>query len=384
MCGKNTAPDAVHAAWDARKKEIDSGEASKATRARASHTIRLAAGEFYAWLDARVETGQPKPLRPATRADYVRYLTAFGRAVGADRLLVDIAPTDFSAHAKTFSGRAPSDLARAVAYTSAFFRWCVDEGLMPIMPQFGTYFRKPPQQTHRDRRIQQTKAYTPEEIQALWAKANDTEKLWIGLGLNGALDNADLSEFTKEIIDGGRLDYRRRKVGLARRVIPLRPEVLKLLGKYVRPAPASKADANRFFLTPNGHPLQREKPSAKRPGMSSHLDSVAQIWQRLLVKADIRKRPKEITASGTNKTRRRRVKFAGDADRRGFRSLRTTFANYCPPGYGEERAIIMGHLHGGVLVENYLEKLGETRLRELVNHVWVSVFTSPQPPGESK
>ena len=235
VCGKGTDPEAVHAAWDVRRKEIDSGEAVAAVRARASHTVRTAAGEFYLWIDRRVETGEPKPMRPATRSDYLRYITAFGRAVGADRLLVDIDPTDFTAYAKTFAGHAPSDLARAVAYVTAFFRWCVAEGLMSTVPKFGTYFRKPPKQAHRDKRIQQTKAYTPLEIRSLWEKANATERLWIGLGLNGALDNADLSEFTADVIDGDKLDYRRRKVGLARRIIPLRPEVLELLEKYKRP-----------------------------------------------------------------------------------------------------------------------------------------------------
>jgi len=325
----------------------------------------------------------PKPLAAATQADYVKIIHAFGRLVGADRPLADFGPPDFEQYAKKFAGQKPLNLARAVAYLSAFFQWCKDEGLIATLPQYGRYFVRPPQQRLRDVRIQKEKRYKVRELRALWNSANDEEKLWMGLGLNGAMDNADLSHLTDEVIDfdKGVIDYRRRKTGKARRIIPLRPEVLAMLKTYSRHEPAEGFE-DLFFVTATGQPLGRLKDSPTRIGLRNAIDAVARRWQKLMIRAGLRQKPKVLKSIGRGPKRRRRIEFAGDSDGRGFRSLRTTFANLVPVGYGDERAIIMGHLAGGVLVENYLEKFGMDRLRQVVDAVWEAALTLPLPPDE--
>lgn len=386
VCGKGVAPAEVHDAWEQKRKAVDREAGEKIVRKRSGYTVREAAGLFYAFLDYRVTHAQPKALSPYSRADYVRYVNEFGRTVGADRRIDELEPGDFSAFAKKYAGRPASELSRAVANVRGFFSWCGKDGLIRELPAFGSYFVKPAKQEHRDERIEQTKSYTIRELRALWNEANPTERLWMGLGLNAALDNADLANFTEELIDwkAGTIDYRRRKVGKARRVVPLRPEVLELLRKYKRPEPAVKESAGLFFLTEKGLPLARmvASPDANRVGLSNNVDAIARIWRRLLVRAGLRKKPKVIFSKGRGKTRQRKLKFADDADGRGYRSLRTTFANLVPVGYSDERNIIMGHLKGGVFIENYLERFGVERLRELVNHVWDTAFTLPLPPDE--
>ncbi|HSZ58649.1 MAG TPA: hypothetical protein VK797_23475 [Tepidisphaeraceae bacterium] len=395
VCGRKTAPDEVEGVWESLRKEIDANleRSADAIATLGTATLRQAAARFFDYLDHRVKHGTPRSLAPVTRADYIRTLSRFGKCVGADRPIAEMGAGDFTQYAKTLIGCAPCVLARHVAYLRAFFRWCVEDDLLETVPKFGTFFKRPSQQRHRDRRLSIIKSYTPAEIQALWKNADDTERLWIALGINGAMDNSDIANFSSHLIDWERgvIDYRRRKEGKVRRVIPMRPELLKLLKKYQRPQRANGADANQaadngdgtnsngelFFLTSNGLPLIRLKASLARPGLSNAIDALSQRWRRLSERAGLRQKPIVIENTMRQGSRRRRIKFSGDADGRGFRSLRTTFPNLAPPGYREEVEIVMGHQNDSVLVENYLEHLGLDRLRELVDAVWTAAFTSP-------
>lgn len=380
---------AVRDAWDDQKKKIDAALAGQARLAGGKGTLREVASEFYAYLDHRVTTGHPAPMSEYTREDYKRYVGDFGRTAGADRPLADYRQDDFTAFAKTLAGRAPSTLARAVANVQGFFQWAVDEGHLDELPPFGRYFVKPKMQESRDVRLAQEKSYATGEVPALWRAATHVERCWIALGLNGALDNADLANLPlPEVggvldLDAALLDYRRRKRGKVRRVIPLRPLTVRLIRHYLkrhRAAPALPEYAGLLFLTESGLPLGRIKESEARPGRANPIDAVAGKWQRLMVRAGLRAKP-TVTTTGRGASRKRSLKFAGDADRRGFRSLRTSFVNLAPPGYRDEVEIILGHSHGSVLLDNYLERFGLDRLRGLVDHIWDAAFTSPPPPG---
>lgn len=59
---------------------------------------------------------------------------------------------------------------------------------------------------------------------------------------------------------------------------------------------------------------------------------------------------------------------------KGFRSLRTTFANLVPRGFSDERKLIMGHT-GDITLDHYVEKFGTEHLSKLVEEVWRSIFT---------
>jgi integrase len=384
---------AVRAAWDQRKGEIDAALGALAHKAPTAGgaTYRECAAAYYEYLDHRVTTRLPKPLSPYTREDIKRTVNAVGRCCGPDRPAREYGPDDFTKFAKGIAGQAPSTLARHVAYENEFFAWCVLEGYVDRVPSFGAYFARPPQQEHRDARLAQAKSFKPAEIRAQWAAADHVERCWIALGLNGALDNADLANLPLPEpggvldLEAAVLDYRRRKRGKVRRVIPLLPVTVRLIRHYLkrhRRQPADPSHAELLFITRDGHPVGRLKDSSnpERAGRANAIDAVSRAWQRLMVKAGLRK-PPTVTRTGKGANRKRSLKFAGDADRRGFRSFRTTVANSYPPGFKEEIEIVMGHVQDSVLIEHYLETLGLTRLRELVEHVWATAFTSPPPPG---
>lgn len=385
VCGKKTPPDDVGGRWLKKLEELKASAKGELPRPQPStSTVKIVVGLFIARQRRRVETGRPEPLSQFTLQDYIATLLEFARIVGPDRLVDDLTPADFTKYVQNFDERAASTLARKMAYIQAMFAWA-SHGRSRVceLPDYGPDFIKPSAQTLRDERISAVKSYTPEEIQALWGKANDQEKLWIGLGINGAMDNSDLANLTRDVInlEEGTIDYRRRKRGKVRRIIPLRPEVLKMLKAYQRPAPVRPEDADLVFLTPTGHKLVRMVPSPKDPSISSPIDYVSFRWSKLLQRAGLRPKAKRKRVEKPDGSKRVKLIWGGGSDRRGYRGLRTTFANHVAPGYGDERKIIMGHAHGETFLDDYLEKIGTTRLRELVDSVWSSIFKGSPHKG---
>jgi integrase len=388
VCGKSTPLELVEDRWREKKAEVDAELDGEAKRIRNGVTVEGGAAAYYGWLDHRVATGQPKPLEPTTAADYKRTINHFGKCVGPDTPMDDLAQPHFTAFAKMFDGQAPSTLARNVANVHAYLQFCVDEGFLKKMPALGRYFVKPNRQHRRDHRMSRVKAYTPDEIRTLVEHATTEERAWIGLGLC-SLDNSDLAHLTHDVVDrkAGVIDYRRRKTGKVRRVIPIPEKAWKWLDAYarVRPEPADSAHADLVFLTPTGLPLQRVKPS-KRTGMENPIDYVAMRWVRLLIRAGLREKMPSRRRKADRELPRRK-KGEGGGDNRGFRGLRTTFSNYAPPGFRDEVEIIMGHANGTVLVEDYIEDYGVDRLlersREVLAEVWKVALSASGRGGEA-
>jgi integrase len=162
-------------------------------------------------------------------------------------------------------------------------------------------------------------------------------------------------------------DYRRRKRGRIRRVIPLVDEAVRLMAAHQRPEPVDEKAGELFFLSPGGRPLVWMTESGQQ-------NTVTRKFTKLMVKAGLRPKP-IITWDKT--TKKKHVKSAGSGDGRGFRALRHTFANLAPANYREEVEIIMGHAHGGILLDRYLERVGLTRLFDLVNAVWNAAASEP-------
>jgi integrase len=387
ICGRKTPLDKIEDAWAAKKADIDSHAVRQHRKRGGQLSLKEAASEFFDYINHRL-TSRENPIARATRSDYVQYVNGFGKVVGADKAIADVAQEDFARYARTLIGCAPPTVHRHVAYITAFFNWCVDEGLLAAPPRYGRYFVKPSAQILRDRRMAQKKAYTPAQLALLWKHATHTEKAWIALGLNGALDNADIANLPLPEaggvldLDAGLLDYQRRKRGLVRRIIPLRKETVRLIRHYLkrhRSEPATEEAKHLLFLTPTGLPMQRYSKN------DNSFDEIAIRWRKLMVRAGLREPYVKRKKSKDGKkhpaqARRQRGSEAGQ----GFRALRTTFPNLAPRGYRDEIEIVMGHVSGGVLAENYIEQYGLDGLRELVDAVWVHAFpTTSSPEGSA-
>ena len=100
-------------------------------------------------------------------------------------------------------------------------------------------------------------------------------------------------------------------------------------------------------------------------------------WTRLMQRAGLRPKPTRIELPDG----RRQLQWTKSTDRRGFRGLRTTFSNLVPPGFGDERRIVMGHSHGDTFLDNYLETVGVDRIRTMCAAVWAAAFKDVEKPG---
>lgn len=371
VCGRKTPPAEVEGKWEEKRDEIDNATAPRVRMG--DTTVRILMGSYIERQRRRVATGRPKPLSPFTLEDHIRTLRAFAKHVGPDRVVGELTPDDFQSYAATFDERAASTAARNIAYVKSMFTWG-EKAELCEEPSMGPDFVKPPVEVTRDERLEKTKSYTPEEIKKIWGVARRHERLWIALGINCAFDNSDISQLTWEVVDlkAGVIDYRRRKKGRVRRVVPLTKRTLKLLMAYQK---ITGGKEGPVFQSADGHSLVRMR--SKADGRATPIDAIARRWTILLQRAGIRPRPKRITLESG----KRKLEWTGTGERRGFRGLRTTFANNVPPGYGDERQIVMGHSHGTTFLDNYLERVGMDRLREMVESVWSSIFKGPQPPG---
>jgi len=400
VCSRKVPLGEIPERWLKLKATIDQA-AAKTHPAPAQRTLRVALSDYFKWLDYRVTTGKPKPLARISAEDYKRNLFAFdrfmvdGRELG-DHALTEFGPEQFKPFATKLADRSPTSFARIVAAVCGFFNYCKVEGFIESTPNFGSYFSRPPQNQIRDRRMQQRKAFEPRELRTILEHADVQERAWMGLALSGAMDNADIAHLTFDLFDenGMVLDYRRRKRGLVPRLIPLHPMARQWLDEYlvVRPKPADPAYAELVFLTPTGLPLQRSQPGPT--GIGNHIDYVAHCWDKLLRKAGLRKKASFIrvcavcgepraapraTCCGQRKWKKKVTMAADDGPTfKGFRSLRTTFANLTPHGFSEERKLIMGH-SGDITLDHYVEKFGTQHLRRLVDEVWLAAFTAPLP-----
>jgi len=400
VCGKTVDLADVAERWAAMKAAIDA-RAVGAAKAPDRRTLREAISDYVTWLDYRFKTGKPSPLAAVTVEGYKRNLSEFGKfeldgRKFADLPLSEFGPEQFRRYAEHLSHRAPSSLSRIVATTHGLFNYCRDEGMMAQTPNYGRYFVRAPQSQVRDRRISQQKAWEPKDLQTIVAHADIQEKAWIGLALCGAMDNADIAHLTFGLFDqtGMLLDYRRRKTGLMPRLIPLHPMARQWLDEYlaVRPKPADASCKELVFLTPKGRALQRILPG--KSGIGYQGDHIRDRWDRLLRRAGLRRkvkatevcvvcgkvRPKPwAKCCGQGRWRTKKSMAAvGGPDFKGFRSLRTTFANLVPRGYSDERKLIMGHA-GDITLDHYIERFGIEPLKKLVEDVWQAAFTAPLP-----
>jgi integrase len=352
VCGKRTPPAEVEAAWDAKRKLIGAAIDDVPPPIEPDTlTYREALSEFLTAKHARIGSAR-KPLAERTYHNYVAALNDFGnfRFDGrkiADTAIADIGPRHFSGYAHALPKTLkPASFDTIVTLVSAIFHWAVG---MEYIDRFrpGPDFVRPAKQELRDARIALHKSFTPAQVAKLYDAANRTMRCMIALGVCAAFNNSDIAHVTRTVLDlkGGVIDFRRRKTGKVRRVIPLPADVLDLLKSYVRPEPADPAWSDLFFVTEYGNPYARTK---SRKGGYMPSNTVSRLFAELM---DVAGLP--------------------DVKGQNFSGLRTTFRNLAPRGgYDLELKIILGHARGTIDLDHYLEDVGVDRLRHVVNHVW--------------
>lgn len=355
VCGKKTPVSEVEDCWIAIKVRIDS-EAMPATikLPPAAKTYRAVMSEFMAIQRARIGA-EKRPIEPRTFHNYEVELNRFGNFIHQGEKVADtefrvIGPHHLTAFAGEFVKWKASGFDSVVSRVGALFRWAVE---MEYIERFrpGPEFRRPEKRDIRSQRIERTKSFTAAEVAAAYIAANHTMRCWIALGICAAFNNADIAHFNTEVYDPdtGLIDFRRRKKGKVRRVVPLPVDVRKMLADYDRPAPADPAWRKLVFISEEGNPYSRSTGVDYKP-----TDTISRLTSRLLDDADV-------TVKG---------------DGRNFSGFRTTHYNLAPTDkWNLERTIVMGRAQGSIDLDHYLEKVGIDELRHYVSYVWSLVKT---------
>jgi integrase len=354
VAGRSVDPARLDEIWLAKRKAIDAGE-SAGRVPTGPIRLRDLATAYLASVDAAVAAGR---LAVRSQMNNVRAANRFGEFVGGDRFASEIGPTDFAAFARSLKGLAASGVRPIIARVRAMFHWAVKMELLPRV-RFGAEFVAPGAQDIRDARIVRRRGFSPAEVAAIIDAAPPTLAVAVAVAICGGMNQSEVASIERSQIDAaGVVDFRRRKRGRIRRVVPLPAQVLQMLSQYRRPEPREPGNADRLLLNECGRPLTRN-------GKAGWVDTAGQAFRLTCV----------------------RIGVTNGRDGRGFGGLRASFATLAPAGgYREEIEIVMGHAHGSMLLDHYLEDVGLDRLRYVVGHVWGQVaqnlrreFVGPVP-----
>lgn len=326
------------------RRWVDLERRINGTKLRPDDVIyRDALGAFLSECQTRVATGKPKRMAQRTLENYTKTLNQFGNFIGGGTLLAKIGPDDFTRYARGIRKHRAATYQTSQSLVAAFFKWCVE---MEYLERFrpGPAFRRLSKQDVRDDRIARDKSYTAAEAAKLLGAATGTMHLMIALALACAMNNAEIANLDRQVVDLDEkvIDFRRRKTGKIRRICPIPDDVADKLRGYTRPPPASPEHAARYFLSENGTPYHTCSSTMSR------------LFRRVMESAGLK------VGTGRN-----------------FTGLRTTWFNLSQcDGYDLERVIIMGHAMGTVGYDSYLESVDVERLRHLSNLVWSKIVAA--------
>lgn len=242
-------------------------------------------------------------------------------------------------------GTSPSVFKRIVTIACMPWRWGFVNGKIDQV-RMGSRFKPPGQedidQARADRGRQD---YTASEVRAILDAANPTLRAAVLLGVNGGYTQKEVAELRASWLDrdAGVFDHPRGKTKAHRRV-PLWPETLEAIEAMPKNKPNAKA-RGLLFVTREGKPYHQELPT--------RIDGIGQMFNRTTKKLGIK------------------------LEQSGFGKLRATHRTVSDEVLDDNAAkIVMGHKMKGV-DPNYIRRIGEDRLRAIVDHVHDWLFDQP-------
>jgi len=283
-----------------------------------------------------------------------RIVETFGR----ERLVVDVQPPDFGKlRGKLSETRHAVALRNEMQRVRSVFKFAFDENLILAPVRFGQSFDKPKRDIVRKEREAHReehgdRMFEAREIRAILAAAGQPLRAMVLLAANCAFGQSDISSLPTRVVDldAGWVDFARKKTGVPRR-IPLWPETVAAIREWLPERPKAKdpADAGLLFLTCRGARWCKvsEKGAPK--------DAIAQEFGKVVRKLGLK---------------RSRLSFYGL--RHGFETIAGETADQVAVD------AVMGHVPSG-MAGVYCERIGDDRLRRVVEHVWAWLFAEGGP-----
>lgn len=268
------------------------------------------------------------------------------------RLVEDLNAGDFQRlRASIATKRGPVSLGNEIQRIRTVFKFAFDNSLVSNAIRYGSSFKKPAKKVLRKAKAENGKRlFDASEIRKILDAVNPTMKAMILLGVNCAFGNSDCASLPLDSIDLERemIDYPRPKTGVERRC-PLWSETVEAVRAAIESRPEPKdEDAELAFLSPGG----------SRWVYDNH-NPLAKEVRRLLIELGM-KRP------GLS-----------------FYTLRHTFRTIADETRDFPAIdLIMGHTDN-TMGGNYRERIGDDRLRAVVDHVHGWLFGKPEAEADS-
>ena len=360
--------EAALALWNLEKDDLLAGREPKP---KPLDSGTLVVGELCNLFLAQKESLRDNDeLSPRTWADYLGTCAEVVDVFGRNRLVSDLAAADFRDLREKLAKPAKDRKRGLVALgchiqrVKSLFKFAYDEGLIDSPVRYGQGFQRPAQhkidsEREKHRATHGLMMFEPYEIRAMLEQLKDTPgmRAMVLLAANCGFGQSDLSRLTLKAVnlETGWIDFGRQKTGVPRR-IPLWPETCAAIRAWlpVRPAAKSPDDAGLLFLTCRGVPFVRLNDKGR------HIDGIGQAFVKMTTALDLRR------------------------DRRGIYALRHVLETIGGE-LGDQVAVdaVMGHRDRS-MAANYRERIGDDRLRRVVDHVRAWLFEGAETPDDGE
>ena len=300
-----------------------------------------------------------------------------GNTFGWNRLVLDLAPDDFSALRQQIAKEwGPVRLGNEIQRVRSIFKFGKEEGKI-AEPVFGSTFKKPSRKVLRKERAEKGKRMLEQpDLRRVIAKAGVPLKAMVLLGLNCGFGNADVASLPMQALDlkSGWVEFPRPKTGVPRRC-PLWPETIAALKDSLekRPKPAAEAHKDLVFLTKFRRPwriceLREDEGGDNETGIEKE-ESGPKLRQDDAVAKEFIKVVKALALHRKGL---------------GFYLLRHTFETI-GGDTGDQVAVdaIMGHVRED-MASAYREGIKDERLRKVTDHVRAWLFPVGQQQEKSQ
>ncbi len=301
-------------------------------------------------MTAKLHLLKSAEIAPRTFAEYRSTTDRLVRVLGKERLVDDLAANDFERlRADIAETRGPVALGNEVQRVRSIFKLAYDNGLIDKPIRYGQGFNKPSRKVLRKAKAANgNRMFEAAEIRKMLGAAPQPLRAMILLGVNCGFGNADCGTLPLRAVDldAGWINYVRSKTGIERRC-PFWAETVESLREAIaeRPTPKDKRHADLVFVTKYGGPWAKDTP-----------DSPV-----------------------TKETRKLLDKLGLHRPGLGFYALRHSFRTAAAESR-DFRAIdlIMGHADNS-MAGHYRERIDDTRLQAVVDHVHQWLFESDRP-----
>jgi integrase len=329
-------PDAALEKYLSQKDDLYARR--KPREAAGTITVKVVVNAF---LNAKLAAKEAGEITSRTFRDYNEATDLIIDHFGKSRLASDLRPDDFASLRKVMAKRwGHVRLGNVIVRVRAVFKHASENDLLDRPISFGSAFKRPSKKTIRiDRAKKGVNLFTREEILSMLEATDGQLHAMILLGINCAFGNADCGTLPIAAVDldAGMIDFPRPKTGIARRV-HLWPETIEAIRHALasRPAPKKDEHAGLLFITKYGGPWHVDTPDSP-------------------VSRETGKVLRELGINGR--------------ERLGFYTLRHVFRTVADETLDRVAIdIIMGHTDPS-MGANYRERVGDERLRRVVEHV---------------